>query len=71
MATRTPQETLDQFLVSFNSGNLEGTLTFYESGATLVPQPGQQVTGTAAIREALGAFLAMKPTLKPESGPSA
>jgi len=67
MATRTPQETLDQFLVSFNSGNLEGTLTFYESGATLVPQPGQQVTGTAAIREALGAFLAMKPTLKPES----
>jgi uncharacterized protein (TIGR02246 family) len=66
MPLRTPQETMDQFLASFNSGNLEATVTLYEPGAALMPQPGQQVTGTAGIRQALAAFLAMKPTLTPE-----
>jgi uncharacterized protein (TIGR02246 family) len=66
MPIRTPQETMEQFLAAFNSGNLEATLAFYESAAALLPQPGQQVSGSPGLRQALGAFLAMKPTLKSE-----
>jgi ketosteroid isomerase-like protein len=36
-------------------------LALYEPEATLIPQPGQVVTGTEAIREAFSGFLALKP----------
>jgi hypothetical protein len=36
-------------------------MALFEPEATLIPQPGQVVTGTEAIREALSGFLALKP----------
>ena len=36
-------------------------MALYESDATLIPQPGQVVTGTEDIREALSGFLALNP----------
>jgi ketosteroid isomerase-like protein len=49
------------FSEALNAGDLAGLVAQYEPGATLVPQPGQAVTGSAAIREALAGFLAMRP----------
>ena len=37
-------------------------MALYEPNATLVPQPGQAASGTAAIHEALGGFLDLKLT---------
>jgi ketosteroid isomerase-like protein len=36
-------------------------MALFEPGATLIPQPGQIVTGTEAIREAASGFLGLKP----------
>jgi len=38
-------------------------VALYEPQATLMPSPGKLVTGTAAIREALGQFVAGKPKM--------
>jgi ketosteroid isomerase-like protein len=38
---------------AFNAGDRDGPMALYEPGARLVPQPGQVVTGTEAIRAAL------------------
>jgi uncharacterized protein (TIGR02246 family) len=46
----------------FKVGDLEGLLELYEPTATLVHQPGQAVSGTEAIREALDGLLGLKPT---------
>lgn len=61
MAARTPEEMHRLFADALNAGDLDGLVAQYEGGATLVPQPGQAVTGSAAIREALAGFLAMRP----------
>jgi uncharacterized protein (TIGR02246 family) len=45
------------------AGDLDGALALYEPGATFAPQPGAQVTGIDAIREALTQFAALHPTL--------
>jgi ketosteroid isomerase-like protein len=45
---------------------LEAALALYEPGATLIALPGQVVTGTEAIREALGASLALEPKFELE-----
>jgi uncharacterized protein (TIGR02246 family) len=63
MAAREPKDVQHEFIQAFNAGNLAGLLALYEPGASFVPQPGQVVTGTNAIREVLGGFLAMKGTL--------
>jgi ketosteroid isomerase-like protein len=49
------------FAEAFGARDLEAALALYEPGATLIPLPGQVVTGTEAIREALGATLALGP----------
>jgi uncharacterized protein (TIGR02246 family) len=61
MPARTPQEVPRLFAEAFGVGNLEAIMELYEPHATLVAQPGQVVTGTEAIREVVGAFLAMEP----------
>jgi uncharacterized protein (TIGR02246 family) len=63
MAAREPKEVQQEFIEAFNAGNVAGLLALYEPGASFVAQPGQVVTGTDAIREVLGGFLAMKGTL--------
>lgn len=63
MPARTPDEVDRQFEAALNSGDLEGLVALYEAQATLTPQAGTTVTGTAAIREALSGFVNMKPRM--------
>ena len=66
MSFTTPQELIEAFFRTFNAGDLDATLALYEPNAVLVAEPGKTVQGTAALREALGAFLGMKPKLTPD-----
>ena len=63
MPARNPEELDRLFSDALNSGNLDALVALYEPQATLTPEPSQVVTGTQAIREALSAFVAVKPTL--------
>ena len=63
MPARNPEELDRLFSEALNSGNLDALVALYEPQATLTPEPGQVVTGTQAIREALSAFVAVKPTI--------
>jgi len=63
MAARTPEDIDRLFAENLNAGKLDALLAIYEPQATLMPQPGKLVTGTAAIRESLAAFLAGKPKM--------
>ena len=60
MSARTPEELPQLFAEAFGNHDLEAVMELYESDATLIPQPGQVVTGTEAIREALSQFLVLK-----------
>lgn len=63
MAARSPEEIDRIFERELNAGNLEGLLALYEPTAAFTVEPGKVVTGTAAVREAVAGFLAMKPTI--------
>ncbi len=63
MPARKPEEIHGLFADALNSGEIDALMALYEPGASLVPQPGQLATGTQAIRQALSAFLVMKPTI--------
>jgi uncharacterized protein (TIGR02246 family) len=63
MPARTPEELDVLFAKAINAGDIEAAMKLYEPGACLMPEPGELVSGTAAIREALAGFLAMKPRL--------
>src|SRR5262249_44230024 len=60
-----PEHVIDEFVKFFNGKDLDGILDhLYEDDAVLVPQPGPgSVSGRAAIREVLEAFLAMGGTM--------
>jgi ketosteroid isomerase-like protein len=64
MPASTPEEIYTLFTEYFSAADVDSLITLYEPGATLVPQPGVVVSGHAAIREALGAFLALKGEFK-------
>ena len=61
MPARTPDEVPRLFARAFAAHDLESLVALYEPQAALVPQPGELVAGTEAIREALSAFLATEP----------
>ena len=61
MPARKPEELPRLFAEAFGAHDLEAALALYEPGATLIAQPGEVVKGTEAIREALGATLALAP----------
>ena len=67
MAARTPEDLDRMFAGALNTGDLDGLMELYEADAPLMPAPGKVVVGTAAIRQALGEFIAGKPkmTLSP------
>ncbi|MFQ5913066.1 MAG: YybH family protein [Nitrospinota bacterium] len=67
MPARNPEELDRLFSEALNSGNLDALLALYEPQATLTPEPGQVVTGTQAIGEALSAFLAGNPRITLEN----
>jgi len=60
MAVQSPEEAVRAMVATFNGGDLDAFMAFYEPGATLVPQPGEAASGAAAIREAMGGLLALK-----------
>lgn len=66
MPEQTPEEAVRAYEGAFNSGDLDALMALYEPGATLVPQPGQVASGAAAIRAAMGGFLALKGCMEVE-----
>lgn len=63
MAARNPDEIDALFERALNAGDLDALLALYEPTATFTVEPGKVVSGTAAIREALTGFLALKPSI--------
>lgn len=63
MPARSPDELDRLFSEAVNAGNLDALMALYEPEAALTPRPGQVVTGTQAIREALRGLVATNPTL--------
>ncbi len=63
MRARSPEQLDRLFSEALNAGDLDALMNLYEPQAALRPQPGQVVQGTNAVREALGAFIGMKPTI--------
>jgi ketosteroid isomerase-like protein len=63
MTARSPEEIDRIFERELNAGNLEGLLALYEPSAAFTVEPGNVVTGTAAIREALAGFVSLKPRI--------
>lgn len=61
MPAHTPEEVHRLWAEAFSAHDLEAVLALYEPDATLIPQPGQIVTGSEAIREALSGMLALEP----------
>jgi uncharacterized protein (TIGR02246 family) len=66
MAAHEPDGAQRRWAELFMAGDLDGLAALYEPEAALAVQPGQVVTGAAAIREALGGFLAMRQTFELE-----
>src|SRR5437762_3493636 len=64
MPANKPSDLHSLFAEAFNRGDAEGLLALYQTDAMLVPEPGTTVRGHAAIREALGGFLALKGTIR-------
>lgn len=63
MAARSPDELDVLFEKAMNAGDLEGLVALYEPNAMLIAGPGQEATGTEAIRAGLKAFLDQKPQI--------
>lgn len=59
----SPEEVGQTYDRAFNRGDIETIVALYEPHARLVVQPGQVVEGHAAIREALRACFALRPTI--------
>jgi uncharacterized protein (TIGR02246 family) len=70
MPARSPEDVDKLFIENMNAGDVEAVVALYEADATLSPQPGQTVTGTAAIREAIRGFVAMKPRFTATAKPT-
>lgn len=67
MKTLSPNDAVIQFVDAMHKGDLDAALRLYETGASLVVQPGTVVTGTLALREALSGLIALKPTFTAET----
>ena len=66
MTVERPEEVIELFAVALNRGDVDSAITLYESEAVFAPQPGEEVTGVEAIRDALQQFAALKPRLRGE-----
>jgi len=63
MTAQTPADVDRLFSEAISRGDLEAALACYEDGASLVPQPGQVVSGAAALREAVSGLIALNGAL--------
>ncbi len=66
MTAKRPEEVIELFAVSLNRGDVDAAIRLYEPEAVFAPQPGEEVTGREAIRDALQQFAALKPRLRGE-----
>jgi uncharacterized protein (TIGR02246 family) len=64
MTADTPIRTVELVSERISAGDVDGALALYEPEAAFTPQPGQVVTGAAAIRRALEGFTALRPKLQ-------
>ena len=62
-----PIDTVNRLVDAINRGDLESAAKLYEPDAALVAQPGRLARGSVQLREALGGFIALKPTLRSEA----
>lgn len=60
MPTKIPEEVQNLWAKNFNAGDIDGLVALFEADAVFMHQPGQTVSGLAAIREALKGWLALK-----------
>src|SRR5262245_24244220 len=67
MSTPGPVDVVSQLIEAINRGDLDRAVAAYEPGASLVVQPGNVVTGAAALRQALFGFIALKATMTTEA----
>jgi uncharacterized protein (TIGR02246 family) len=63
---QTPEQAIERFSALLADGDLDGMVELYEPDAAFAPQPGTSVTGRDRIREALRAFVAMRPRMTGE-----
>jgi uncharacterized protein (TIGR02246 family) len=66
MTAERPEQVIELFAASLNRGDVDTAIALYESEAAFAPRPGEEVTGRAAIRDALQQFAALKPRLRGE-----
>jgi ketosteroid isomerase-like protein len=62
-APHSPAATVEQFSKLLSEGHIEALLELYEAEAAFAVEPGRTVVGTAAIREALERFVALRPRM--------
>ncbi len=67
MTAKRPEKVIELFALSLNRGDVDSAIRLYESEAVFAPQPGEEVTGLEAIRDALQQFAALKPRLPARS----
>ena len=60
---QSPEALHQALAAAFNTKDVDQVLALYETDGALVPQPGQVVTGTSELREALMGFLAIEGTM--------
>ena len=53
-----------EFERRLNARDLDGLMQLYEAEAALMPMPGSVVVGAAAVRSALGGFIAANPAIR-------
>lgn len=58
MSAKTPEEVQNLWGQHFNAGNIDDLTGLFEADAVFMHQPGQTVTGQAAIREKLQGWIA-------------
>lgn len=63
MIASTPEQLDTLFAKALNAADLDALASLYEADASLMPSPGNVVTGKEAIRAALAGFLAAKPSM--------
>ena len=63
MPVQSPAEVNRLFTEALQASDVDSLVALYEPEASLVPQPGQLVPGTEAIRQAMIGYVAMKPTM--------
>jgi uncharacterized protein (TIGR02246 family) len=66
MTAERPEEVIELFAAFLDRGDVDAATRLYESDAVFAPQPGEEVTGLEAIRDALQRFAALKPRLRGE-----